>query len=302
MPRGEAELSEHVGEWYFLISDREIGDGDDGVPGGGEGGIGGGAMAGALHGGLIHPSDLFDNGIAGGPVSFSPEPLGNDLFAQYGDQDALPIFGNFDPPVSDPAVAMFFTNQDLAADIDHNGIVAPRDALHVVSALNKRASLGVRAAQSTTLYLDANGDGDLTPRDALMVIDYLNHLAQGAASSAALTAPGDAPEAAAMSPATGSSPTSSASQAADETALGGLWDVDSAAAWSPLAARLGAAPPTGDSAGEATPADRLFDASLADESDWLTSDDSSSSDAQDQWLDDELEPLAADLAAQWEAT
>ena len=30
---------------------------------------------------------------------FTPTPLGNDLFAQFGDQYAIPIVGNFDPPV-----------------------------------------------------------------------------------------------------------------------------------------------------------------------------------------------------------
>ena len=30
---------------------------------------------------------------------YSPEPLGNDLVAQFGDDFSLPLFGNFDPPV-----------------------------------------------------------------------------------------------------------------------------------------------------------------------------------------------------------
>ncbi|MEX0675655.1 MAG: ELWxxDGT repeat protein [Pirellulales bacterium] len=33
---------------------------------------------------------------------FSPAPLGNDLFAQFGDAFALPIVGNFDPPTGTP--------------------------------------------------------------------------------------------------------------------------------------------------------------------------------------------------------
>ena len=33
---------------------------------------------------------------------FSPSPLGNDLFAQFGDAFALPIVGNFDPPIASP--------------------------------------------------------------------------------------------------------------------------------------------------------------------------------------------------------
>jgi hypothetical protein len=34
---------------------------------------------------------------------FSPSPLGNDLFAQFGDAFALPLVGNFDPPVNPSA-------------------------------------------------------------------------------------------------------------------------------------------------------------------------------------------------------
>lgn len=32
--------------------------------------------------------------------AFSPAPLGNDMFAQFGHNDALPLVGNFDPPVT----------------------------------------------------------------------------------------------------------------------------------------------------------------------------------------------------------
>ncbi len=39
-----------------------------------------------------NPANVFD--------SYSPAPLGNDLSAQFGDELALPIFGNFDPPVA----------------------------------------------------------------------------------------------------------------------------------------------------------------------------------------------------------
>ena len=36
---------------------------------------------------------------------FSPIPLGDDLFAQFGDEFAVPIVGNFDPPVAGESVA-----------------------------------------------------------------------------------------------------------------------------------------------------------------------------------------------------
>ena len=37
--------------------------------------------------------------------AFSPKPLGNDLYMMFGDEYALPIIGNFDPPVSADASA-----------------------------------------------------------------------------------------------------------------------------------------------------------------------------------------------------
>ncbi len=36
--------------------------------------------------------------IVGGLIPFTPEPFGHDLFARFGDEFALPVVGNFDPP------------------------------------------------------------------------------------------------------------------------------------------------------------------------------------------------------------
>ena len=44
---------------------------------------------------------------------FSPVPLGNDLFAQFGDGFALPIVGNFDPPVAQPQLPTAQTMPDV---------------------------------------------------------------------------------------------------------------------------------------------------------------------------------------------
>ena len=41
------------------------------------------------------PSNVF------GP--YSPAPLGNDLFSTYGTDVALPLIGNFDPPIESAA-------------------------------------------------------------------------------------------------------------------------------------------------------------------------------------------------------
>lgn len=76
VPGRSGQLPQRAAEWYFLLS--------------------------------TVPTDVFPAEAAiiapnYGTVNyldhpFSPQPLGNDLFAQYGDEFGLPLFGNFDPP------------------------------------------------------------------------------------------------------------------------------------------------------------------------------------------------------------
>lgn len=68
-------VGDNLGEWYFFISDEPAGN--------------------AVNYGTV-------NAIR---EEFSIDPLGNDLFAQFGDEFALPIVGNFDPPVSGESAA-----------------------------------------------------------------------------------------------------------------------------------------------------------------------------------------------------
>ena len=66
-PDRAGAVPEEGGEWFFLISDETLQADGSVAP-------------------LDHP--------------FSPIPLGLDLFAQFGDDFALPVVGNFDPPVA----------------------------------------------------------------------------------------------------------------------------------------------------------------------------------------------------------
>jgi len=70
VPDRAGVLPEEVGEWYFLISDAYQVDSY----------MGGSVAA------LDHP--------------FTPVPFGNDLYAKFGDEFALPVVGNFDPPIA----------------------------------------------------------------------------------------------------------------------------------------------------------------------------------------------------------
>ncbi len=75
LPGQAATLPSHSGNWQFLLSNDYAEEQR------------GGNQVSALN----HP--------------FSPTPLGTDLFAQFGDAFALPVVGNFDPPVATPQPA-----------------------------------------------------------------------------------------------------------------------------------------------------------------------------------------------------
>jgi hypothetical protein len=147
VPGREGQLPKNSGEFHFLVSDHPAA----GVP-----------------------SSIFN--------PFSPAPLGNDLQASFGDDFALPLIGNFDPPVTRtnrPAVASPLTNVASPLDTNLDGRITALDALLVVNELpdtirydysnpiRLAASLGGRR-------LDANGDGRITALDALRVINGLD--------------------------------------------------------------------------------------------------------------------------------
>ena len=50
--------------------------------------------------------------------AFSPIPFGNDIYAEFGDELALPLIGNFDPPVTPTVIA---PNTGIAGDYDNSG-------------------------------------------------------------------------------------------------------------------------------------------------------------------------------------
>ncbi len=108
MPGREGQLPKEAGEFYFLVSD-------------------------AVPPALTVP----------GPPTFlpySPAPLGNDFSVQFGDDFALPLLGNFDPPVGGESEALApetLTNQLDRFDTNMDGKVTALDALVVINALGR---------------------------------------------------------------------------------------------------------------------------------------------------------------------
>ncbi len=146
------KIGEGKAEWHFLISDV--------VP-------------------LPNPNQLVS------PLfePFSPAPLGNDLFAHFGDRHSLPVFGNLDPPVvpddgSGGAHLLSYHNDAYDVDVNGDGFLSARDALIVIRQLNTAGSVTVPEIMVQydvpAPYWDVNNDRVLSPRNALLVIQNLN--------------------------------------------------------------------------------------------------------------------------------
>ena len=122
--------------------------------------------------------------------SFSPDPLGNDLYLQYGDELALPVFGNFDPPTGDGGSGAIDVNPlhrtNSPLDVNGDGQVSPADALKVIDLLNKKLNLPYDDLPTVLTMVggfkvDTSGDRRVSPIDALLVIDELNRRRNGSA-------------------------------------------------------------------------------------------------------------------------
>jgi hypothetical protein len=132
------------------------------------------------------------DGPIGDTIDFTPIPFGPDVFANFGSTEAVPVVGNFDPPVvpidggvesTIQLTGITATNEENALDVDGNGIVAPLDALAVVNFINRFGSEGYAAQTQIEvgsiqidggMRLDVNRDGLISPLDALAVINRLN--------------------------------------------------------------------------------------------------------------------------------
>jgi hypothetical protein len=129
----------NIAEWYFLVSD---------------------------HPGQYLPSKIFD--------PYAPSPLGNDLFAQFGDYFSLPIMGNFDPPVGSGSDGASLTNSLNAMDVNNDGVVSAIDVLTIINYINAGSAYIDLANTPGAGYPDVDGDHFITPSDVIKVINYVN--------------------------------------------------------------------------------------------------------------------------------
>lgn len=132
----------------------------------------------------VNPANVFNE--------YSPDPLGNDLYARFGNDLALPLFGNFDPPITtggSTTTGPSLTNRRDRFDVNDDGQVTPLDALRVLNVLNQRidpfsAVQAVRVlAMTDGMMADTNGDGEFTPLDALLILNQLRDRTAGNSQS-----------------------------------------------------------------------------------------------------------------------
>ena len=157
--------------------------------------------------------------------AFTPVPFGRDLYAAYGDDAALPLVGNFDPPPTTiPGNDGAGNPITMELDVNRDGFVTPLDALIVINMLNAGGGEAVLSdAAAKGMYPDVDSSGSVAPLDALLIINRLNNgSGEGEAvfASAGVSAGVSTPSAATASSAVTAN--SVATVAAGATAVGAL--------------------------------------------------------------------------------
>ncbi len=154
VPDREGVVPTEGSEWYFLVS--------NGAP--------------------IMNRIRFDIPLGTNVVDYHPTPFGNDLYFQYGDQYALPIVGNFDPPVDpdrvDPEGNLQFNTKNIY-DVNGDGLVNVPDLMIVLREMGSMGSRPLAGSAKSAPYLDVVPDGKFNTLDVMAELRYLALLNQG---------------------------------------------------------------------------------------------------------------------------
>jgi len=106
---------------------------------------------------------------------FTPVPFGKDLYASFGDEFAVPVIGNFDPPVDGGSgTPTGATNPDNRFDVNADGNVNAQDALILINDINTNGIHAITAGTATPPFLDVTQDNQVSAADVLAVINFVN--------------------------------------------------------------------------------------------------------------------------------
>lgn len=159
VPDRAGQNPQEAAEWYFLVSNDPTGA--------------------VRHSGAGFVGQTRVNTL---DHAFKPVPFGKDTYAAYGDEFALPIVGNFDPPINgssgnpDSHTSGPNVNPRNAYDVNNDGLVTNLDALLLINDLNHNRSRRLETVAVAAPFLDINGDNIIAPVDAILLINYLNGL------------------------------------------------------------------------------------------------------------------------------
>ncbi len=145
-PDRSGQSPTETADWYFLVSNngeslfsRVVSDDDRGLP----------------------------------TIEFTPQPFASDIYAQFGDEFALPVVGNFDPPVGQVSNhEVVLTNPVNALDVDNDQAVTLRDVLQIINLLADANAMQT-VMRDGGMYPDVSADDAVTLQDAVMVINYV---------------------------------------------------------------------------------------------------------------------------------
>ena len=156
VPDREGQPAREAAEWYFLVSTDTDQDG----------------VANSV-------LDRIRNTDFGPAIDFTPTPFGEDVFFQFGDDFALPLVGNFDPPVSetpftgDPNGGNLNFNTQNPRDVNADGSVTTRDLAILVREITIRGQFVYNTPAASQPYTDVNRDGSQSIRDIAALLQHL---------------------------------------------------------------------------------------------------------------------------------
>src|SRR5690606_2215283 len=102
VPDREGQTPRELAEWYFLVS--------DGAP--------------------VTNRIRYNANMNVNVIDYKPDPFGPDLYFQFGDDFALPLVGNLDPPSADDRpspLGLLNFNTKNPFDVNNDGRVDARD-------------------------------------------------------------------------------------------------------------------------------------------------------------------------------
>jgi hypothetical protein len=128
------------------------------------------------------PTDLVGQMPAGNAhsINFRQRPFGDDILAPFGEDFAIPLLGNFDPPVGPgtgtveaPIGGATDTNPRNALDVNDDGKVSIPDLLVLVNDLRNSGGQHPSTYDASAPYLDVNADNMVSVGDLLPIVTWL---------------------------------------------------------------------------------------------------------------------------------